>query len=157
MTGLGVDEHAWRRANRQQRTRFATGIVDLSPGRSPRLLDVLDGRSGRVYGDWIAEREQTWRDQVRFAALDPFRGYATALRGQLPDAVRVLDAFHVVRLGFPAVDEVRRRVQQATTGHHRPPRAPARPAVRGAPAAAPRRRRAHPARPGPTAAGAGRR
>lgn len=33
VTGLGVDEHAWRRANRQQRTRFATGIVDLSPGR----------------------------------------------------------------------------------------------------------------------------
>lgn len=78
---------------------------------------MLDGRSGRVYRDWIAEREQTWRDQVRFAALDPFRGYATALRGQLPDAVRVLDAFHDVRHGFQAVDEVRRRVQQATTGH----------------------------------------
>ncbi|GAA4744719.1 transposase [Actinomycetospora chibensis] len=32
-------------------------------------------------------------------------------------AVRVLDAFHVVRLGFDAVDQVRRRVQQETLGH----------------------------------------
>jgi transposase len=46
------------------------------------------------------------------AALDPFRGYATALHSQLPGAVRVLDAFHVTRLGLAAVDEVRRRVQQ---------------------------------------------
>ena len=51
------------------------------------------------------------------AALDPFRGYATALRTNLPSAVRVLDAFHVVKLGFDAVDQVRRRVQQDTFGH----------------------------------------
>jgi hypothetical protein len=44
VTGLGVDEHAWRRANRQQRTRFAIGIVDLGQGRSLSLLDVLDDR-----------------------------------------------------------------------------------------------------------------
>jgi len=31
--------------------------------------------------------------------------------------VRVLDAFHLTRLGFAAVDEVRRRVQQHSTGH----------------------------------------
>jgi transposase len=51
------------------------------------------------------------------AALDPYRGYASALRTSLPDAVRVLDAFHVVRLGFAAVDDVRRRIQQQLTGH----------------------------------------
>lgn len=48
------------------------------------------------------------------AALDPFRGYATALRSSLPQATRVLDAFHVVRLGLDALDQVRRRVQQET-------------------------------------------
>ena len=51
------------------------------------------------------------------AALDPFRGYATALRTSLPHATRVLDAFHVTRLGFAAVDDVRRRVQQDDLGH----------------------------------------
>ena len=51
------------------------------------------------------------------AALDTFRGYATALRNSLPHTTRVLDAFHVTRLGFAAVDDVRRRVQQQSTGH----------------------------------------
>src|SRR5690606_36600229 len=36
---------------------------------------------------------------------------------QLDDATAVLDAFHVVKLGTGAVDEVRRRVQQETLGH----------------------------------------
>jgi transposase len=40
--------------------------------------------------------------------LDPFRGYANAIHDGLPDAVGVLDAFHVVRLGTQMVDEVRR-------------------------------------------------
>ena len=31
--------------------------------------------------------------------------------------MRVLDAFHVIKLGFDAVDQVRRRVQQDTFGH----------------------------------------
>jgi transposase len=33
---------------------------------------------------------------VEHAALDPFRGYRNAIRDELPEAVAVLDAFHVV-------------------------------------------------------------
>lgn len=36
---------------------------------------------------------------VEHAALNPFRSYANAIRDEVPDAVAVLDAFHVVRLG----------------------------------------------------------
>ena len=64
--------------------------------------------------DGFALRTRAWRAQVTTASLDPFRGYATALRTSLPQAVRVLDAFHVVRLGQAAVDDVRRRRQQET-------------------------------------------
>jgi transposase len=42
---------------------------------------------------------------VEQAALDPFRGYANAIHDGLPDAVAVLEAFHVVRLGTQIVDE----------------------------------------------------
>lgn len=117
VVGLGVDETAWLRATATRSTQYVTGIVDLSPGRPARLLDVVPGRSDRAYASWIGDREDSWRAGIGFAALDPFRGYATALRTELPHAVRVLDAFHVVRLGFQAVDEVRRRVQQQTLGH----------------------------------------
>jgi transposase len=49
--------------------------------------------------------------------LDPFRGYGNAIRDELDDAVAVLDAFHVVRLGLKAMEETRRRVQQQQLGH----------------------------------------
>ena len=111
---LGVDETAFLAGNAQHPTTYVTGIVDV---RAPRLLDVVPGRSAKALSDWVSARPQDWREGIEVAALDPFRGYATALRTTLPGAVRVLDAFHVTRLGFAAVDEVRRRVQQDTTGH----------------------------------------
>jgi transposase len=111
---VGVDETSFLRATGTHPTLFATGITDLTPGRPARLLDVVDGRSGTVLADWLAEREPGWRARIRTASLDPFRGYATALATQLPDATRVLDPFHVVKLGLNCVDEVRRRVQQNT-------------------------------------------
>jgi transposase len=113
---LGVDETAFLGANAYRSTSFVTGIVDLTD-RVARLLDVVDGRSGKALCDWVSGRTTAWREQVTVAALDPFRGYATALSTSLPQAVRVLDAFHVTRLGFAAVDDVRRRVQQDSTGH----------------------------------------
>jgi transposase len=112
---LGVDETAFLAATATSSTVFATGIVALN-GRA-RLLDVVEGRSGKALCDWVSARDQAWRDRIGVAALDPFRGYATALRTTLPAATRVLDAFHVIRLGLDALDQVRRRVQQETLGH----------------------------------------
>jgi transposase len=116
VAAVGVDETAFLAAPATHATEFVTGIVDLTghPGRAARLLDVVEGRSGKALSDWVSARDRSWRDGITVAALDPFRGCATALRTQLPSAVRVLDAFHVTRLGLAAVDEVRRRVQQDT-------------------------------------------
>jgi transposase len=116
VTAVGVDETAYLAATAVSHTAFVTGIVDLTgrPDRPARLLDVVEGRSGTALSDWVSARDQQWRDNITVAALDPFRGYATALRTHLPGAVRVLDAFHVTRLGLTALDEVRRRVQQDT-------------------------------------------
>jgi transposase len=64
----------------------------------------------------VLRPDALWRERITVCSLDPFRGYATALSTSLPHAVRVLDAFHVVRLGSAAVDDVRRRWQQETLG-----------------------------------------
>ncbi len=114
VAALGVDETAFLAANATHHTMFVTAMVDVA---TSRLLDVVPGRSGKALTAWVEAQPEQWRQQVRVAALDPFRGYATALRASLPHATRVLDAFHVTRLGFAAVDDVRRRVQHETTGH----------------------------------------
>ncbi len=113
-----MDETAFLAASAGSHTQFATGIVAMpGPGRArAQLLDVLAGRSGSVVVQWMSVQNPAWPAQVATASLDPFRGYATALRTSLPDAVRVLDAFHVARLGQAAVDDVRRRRQQETLG-----------------------------------------
>ncbi len=115
VAALGVDETAFLAATATHHTVFVTGLVDLTS--KPRLLDVVPARTGAAVASWLSAREPGWREQVRVAALDPFRGYASALSAALPDAVRVLDAFHVTRLGLAALDDVRRRVQQESLGH----------------------------------------
>lgn len=115
---LGLDEHAWLRANASRHTQFATTVVELPLDGGPaRLLDVRQGRTGAVAEDWLGERSEQWRSEVRYASLDAFQGYRTALSNKLPHAERFLDAFHAVKLGFEAMDEVRRRVQHRETGH----------------------------------------
>jgi transposase len=115
---VGLDETAFQAASATRSTSFVTGIVDLARGPGPaRLLDLVADRSASALVSWMNLRDPGWRAGIGVAALDPYRGYASALRTALPHAVRVLDAFHVVRLGFAAVDDVRRRIQRELTGH----------------------------------------
>lgn len=120
---IGVDEHIWRPSKIASSDKAVTVMVDLTRDADgclrARLLDAVRGRSGKVYADWLKDQGIEGVDvtvTVEHAALDPFRGYANAIRDELPDAVAVLDAFHVVKLAGQALDEVRRRVQQAVLG-----------------------------------------
>ncbi|UFN45107.1 transposase [Nocardioides okcheonensis] len=124
---LGVDEHVWHHVSEfpiedgGRGPKLLTGMVDLTPDESgkpkARLLDLVPGRTGKAYSDWLTERGEGFRDGVEVATLDAFYGYKNAIDDQLEDATAVLDAFHVVKLGTQAVEEVRRRVQQEIHGH----------------------------------------
>jgi transposase len=115
---IGVDEHCWRHTRRGD--TYVTVIIDLTPirdGTGPaRLLDMVEGRSKQVFKAWLGERATSWRDGVEVVAMDGFTGFKTATNEELPDAVAVMDPFHVVRLAGDALDQCRRRVQQATWG-----------------------------------------
>jgi transposase len=60
-----------------------TGMVDLTPDQQgrvrARLLDLVLGRSGRAYADWLTARGESFRKGVKIAALDSFQGYKTAI------------------------------------------------------------------------------
>lgn len=66
--------------------------------------------------DWLKDPRRGIHCGIKTAALDPFRGYANAIRDELPEAITVLDAFHVVKLGSAMVNELRCRVRD-TLGH----------------------------------------
>jgi transposase len=116
---VGVDEHVWRHTRRGD--KYVTVIIDLTAvreGTGPaRLLDMVEGRSKQAFQRWLADRSQQWRDGVEVVAMDGFSGFKTATTEELPDAVAVMDPFHVVRLAGEALDVCRRRVQLDTCGH----------------------------------------
>ena len=116
---IGVDEHVWRHTRKGD--KYVTVIIDLTKirdGTGPaRLLDMVEGRSKQAFKSWLAERSKAWRDGVEVVAMDGFTGFKTATSEELPDAVAVMDPFHVVRLAGEALDLCRRRVQQDTCGH----------------------------------------
>ena len=102
---LGVDEHVWHHVSEfpiedgGRGPKQLTGMVDLTPDPESgkpraRLLDLVPGRSGKAYSDWLDERGEGFKNGVEVATLDPFHGYKNAIDDQLEDAVAVLDAFY---------------------------------------------------------------
>ncbi|WNB85419.1 ISL3 family transposase [Cellulomonas sp. ATA003] len=116
---VGVDEHVWRHTRRGD--KCVTVIIDLTAiraGTGPaRLLDMVEGRSKQAFKQWLTARPTGWRDGIEVVAMDGFTGFKTAATEELPDAVAVMDPFHVVRLAGDALDRCRRRVQQDLHGH----------------------------------------
>ena len=113
VTALGLDEILMFRRGRYREQHWGTTIVDARRGK---LLDIVAGRSAKGATRWIQGRTSLWRRRVRWAVMDLSGPYRKAFTDALPKAIQVADPFHVVKLANSAVDDVRRRVQNETTG-----------------------------------------
>ena len=119
---LGVDEHVWHYQDRCRRgPRELTGIVDLTRGKDHPTARLSGPGPGQV---WHRTQELAGRARKRLPcgganrdARSPSRDSKNAIDDQLQDATSVRGACHIVKLTGDAPDEVRRRVQQDTTGH----------------------------------------
>ncbi len=130
--------HSWGRRTvwhhvsiRHHGPKELTGVVDLTRDKDghdrARLLNLVPGRSGRVYKTWLDARGEAFKKQVQVATLDPFHRYQNAIDDKLEDATAVLDACHVVALGRA---RCRRGPPPCPAGDPRAPRTLRRPAVR---------------------------
>ena len=113
VTALGLDEILMFRRGRYREQQWGTTIVDARKGK---LLDIVAGRSAKGATRWIQQRTSLWRRRVRWGVMDLSGPYRKAFSDALPKAIQVADPFHVVKLANSTVDEVRRRVQNETTG-----------------------------------------
>ena len=116
-TALGLDETLFVRRGEWHRQEFVTSIVDVSPGRTAQLLDVVEGRTAAAPTAWIKGRPSLWRDGIAWGCLDLSGPYRKAFDDALPEAAQVADPFHVTKLANGKLDECRRRVQNETLGH----------------------------------------
>ena len=91
---LGIDDFALRRG-----LVYATILIDAETGRR---VDVLEGRTADVVGDWLREHPG-----VEVVTRDGSGAYGEAVRSALPDAVQCGDRWHLWHLlGEAAAKEV---------------------------------------------------
>ena len=81
---LGVDEWAWRRGQ-----RYGTILVNLE---AHRVLDLLPERSAECVATWLVQHPT-----VRVVCRDRSGFYAEGMQRGAPNAVQVVDRFHLVK------------------------------------------------------------
>lgn len=113
---IGVDEHRWA-PRRRGAAGFVTLIIDLTP------IPIAAARRACLTWCPVVHRPRWRRGRplnppafaraVEVIAVDGFAGYKTAATDVIPDAVTVMDPFHVVALAGAKLDLIRQRVQAA--------------------------------------------
>ena len=123
VTVLGVDET--RRGKAHYETdpttgaktwvdRFDTGLVDLSGNGG--LFAQVNGRTSKVLIEWLQAQDPDWLATITHISMDTSATYARAARLALPNAVVVVDRFHLAALANKAVTDYRRELAWALRG-----------------------------------------
>jgi transposase len=97
---LGVDEWAWKRGH-----RYGTVLVDLE---RHQIVDLLPERSAASLARWLDGHPGT-----EVAARDRSGVYAEGLRLGAPDAVQVVDRWHLLKNAGDVLERVLQRHQAA--------------------------------------------
>jgi len=94
--------------------RWHVGFTDIGGGQG--MLGQVEGRTGDDVAYWLAMHTPAWRDRIRYVAIDMCTVFVAAIRRYLPNAIIVVDHFHVVKLANDVVAEVRRRIATTLRG-----------------------------------------
>jgi transposase len=113
-SAIGLDETSFVRLGPKKHTSYATTVADVA---NHQIIDILPTRKYVDVAGWIDSQPPSWKERIRFGALDMSATYAAVYTVTLPKASQVVDPFHLIALANRALDAVRRRVQNEVTGH----------------------------------------
>jgi transposase len=116
VTALGLDELHWRKG--KQAANFLTLIYQVDAG-SRRLLWMGLRRTKRTVRRGLNVLGPAVCAGVQVVVSDLWRAYLAVVRTHLPQAVQILDRFHLTALLTKAVDQVRRGEGAALRGQRR--------------------------------------
>lgn len=104
---LGIDEVHLAKAKR-------TVFVDVA---GKRLLDMIETMSKAAVTQWLSWMPQ--RERVRIVTIDMWGPYREVAEALLPNAIIIVDRFHVVKRVEEALRDVRTRVRKGAKGKAR--------------------------------------
>ena len=105
VSAIGIDEIAYGKGH-----KYMTVVYQLC-GDTRRLLYVGRKRTTTTLSKFFIDQGDTWCGNIKFACTDMWKPYLKAIRECLPEAVNILDRFHIVAKLNKAVDKVRRGEQ----------------------------------------------
>lgn len=103
---LGIDEIAWKKGQ-----TYLTLVYDIT-GQAKRLLAVAEHRIEASLEECLSSLGTKVCDQVQFVCSDMWKAYLNVIGRRLPQAVHVLDRFHVMQGFSKAIDEIRAEEQR---------------------------------------------
>ena len=101
---LLVDETSIRRRHRY--------VTVVACGDSGKVLAMIPGRTKGSLARFFRDQGAWWCEQVEIVVSDGSRSYQAAIAQYLPDALHVLDRFHVARWFTEGLTLVRRELQR---------------------------------------------
>ena len=101
---LLVDETSIRRRHRY--------VTVVACGDSGKVLAMIPGRTKGSLARFFRDQGAWWCEQVEIVVSDGSRSYKAAIAQYLPDALHVLDRFHVARWFTEGLTLVRRELQR---------------------------------------------
>ena len=101
VTALGVDEIAWRKGH-----TYATVVYQINQG-CKRLLWVGEKRTAKTLLKFFRWPGKERSAGIEFVASDMWKAYLKVIAKKIPQAIHVLDRFHIMCHLSKAIDEVR--------------------------------------------------
>ena len=102
VSALGVDEVAYSKGH-----KYMTLVYQID-GQSKRLLGVLKDRKEEVLKSFFNELGEQWCSKIKVVCSDMWKPYLNVVKSTLPNALNILDRFHIVKKLNEAVDKVRK-------------------------------------------------
>lgn len=111
---LGIDEISYKKGR-----KYLTIVYDLA---RRHVVWIGQGKGRKTIDRFFAEHMSSGqRSRVKVACCDMSRAYMGAITDHLPNALLVLDRFHIVKALNEAVDELRKEQWRATSAAERKP------------------------------------
>lgn len=101
ITAIGVDEVQWQKGH-----KYLTLVYQINAG-SVRLLWIGRERTEKTFAEFFEFLGEKRTRLLQFICSDMWKPYLKMIKEKAPDAINVLDRFHIVARLNKALDEVR--------------------------------------------------